>query len=156
MLTGFLSISALSVVIMAVTSLLAYEILRWTWNRLLHIAAPRRLRVLLMMGPIFAVHIIGIWIYAIAYFLIENHTGFGSIAGATHAMGRNYLSFMDCLYFSASTYASLGLGDIAPVGDLRMLAMAEVLNGLVMIGWTVSLTYLAMARFWDNRPTAER
>jgi hypothetical protein len=156
MLTGFLTISALSIAIMAVTSLLAYEIMRWTWNRLLHVAAPRRLRVLLMLGPIFAVHIIGIWIYAISYFLIENYTGFGSIAGASHVVGLNYLSFMDCLYFSASTYASLGLGDIAPIGDLRMLAMAEVLNGLVMIGWTVSLTYLAMTKFWDSKSTAER
>jgi hypothetical protein len=59
-----------------------------------------------------------------------------------------YTSFIDWLYFSSSTYTSLGFGDIVPVQDLRMLSSAEVLNGLVMIGWTISFTYLTMEKFW--------
>jgi hypothetical protein len=32
---------------------------------------------------------------------------------------------------------------------LRLLAGAEALNGLVLIGWSASFTYIAMERFWS-------
>jgi len=54
-----------------------------------------------------------------------------------------------CMYFSAETYTSLGFGDITPVGPIRLLAGIEALNGLLLIGWSASFTYIAMERFWD-------
>lgn len=145
---SFLAISALSTLIIAVTSLITYEILGWVWNVLPSLTISRRLRVLLIIVPIFAAHIISIWIYAGVYFTIENFTAFGHLTGSIAPASLSYESFIERLYFSASTYASLGLGDIAPEKDLRMLAAAEVLNGLVMIGWTISFTYLTMEKFW--------
>lgn len=58
-------------------------------------------------------------------------------------------SFTSALYFSATTYSSLGFGDIVPLGGMRLLAGIQVLNGLVLIGWSVSFTYLAMEKFWN-------
>ncbi|MDE3059878.1 MAG: two pore domain potassium channel family protein [Pseudomonadota bacterium] len=100
--------------------------------------------------PIFIAHIIGIWMYAAAYFLVENYTSLGRIVGQDRVYGVNIESFFDCLYFSAATYTSLGLGDLVPTQDMRMLVAAEVLNGLVMIGWTISFTYLTMEKFWSS------
>jgi hypothetical protein len=34
------------------------------------------------------------------------------------------------------------------VGDLRLIASLEVLNGLLLIGWSTSFTYLSMLRYW--------
>lgn len=147
---GFLAISLLSTLIIAITSLITYEILGCVWNVLPRLTISRRLRVLLIIVPIFAAHIISIWIYAGVYFLVENFTAFGHLTGSIVPAALTYESFIERLYFSASTYASLGLGDIVPNKDLRMLAGAEVLNGLVMIGWTVSFTYLTMEKFWSN------
>jgi hypothetical protein len=31
-----------------------------------------------------------------------------------------------------------------------LLAGAEALNGLLLIGWSASYTYIAMERFWRN------
>lgn len=73
--------------------------------------------------------------------------------GAIDVASPGLVAFTERLYFSASTYASLGLGDIAPLGDFRMLAVVEVLNGLVLIGWTISFTYLAMETFWSSPKT---
>lgn len=147
---SFLAISLLCALIIAITSLITYEILGVVWNTLPRLSISRRLRVLLIIVPIFAAHIISIWIYAGVYFLVENFTAFGHLTGSIAPAALTYESFIERLYFSASTYASLGLGDIAPEKDLRMLAGAEVLNGLVMIGWTVSFTYLTMEKFWSN------
>lgn len=149
---SFLAISILSILIIAVNCLITYEILDHVWNILPRLNVRRRLRVLLICIPIFAAHIINIWIYAGVYFLIENYTTFGHLTGSIAPAVLSYDSFIERLYFSASTYASLGLGDIVPNKDLRMLASAEVLNGLVMIGWTISFTYLTMEKFWSPSP----
>jgi hypothetical protein len=69
--------------------------------------------------------------------------------------------FQDCLYFSVVTYTSLGFGDHVPVSHARLIAGVEALNGLLLIGWSASFTYLAMERYWplhgEHRPdTSER
>lgn len=144
----FLIACLISVSMIALTSLITYEILRDIWMLLPKLTVPARLRVPIVVVPIFVAHILNIWAYAVAYFLVENLTGIGKLTGAHVNVGLTHESFLESLYFSAATYTSLGFGDIVPSDNLRMLAAAEVLNGLVLIGWTVSLTYLAMEEFW--------
>lgn len=57
-------------------------------------------------------------------------------------------SLIDFMYFSAISYTSLGLGDIYPVGGMRLLTGVEALVGLLMIGWSASCSYLQMERLW--------
>ncbi|EEB77646.1 hypothetical protein GPB2148_582 [marine gamma proteobacterium HTCC2148] len=57
---------------------------------------------------------------------------------------------MDCVYFSFTTYTTLGMGDIEPIGDLRYLTGLESLTGLVLITWSASFLYLEMTRYWDR------
>ena len=148
MLGHFITISLISAAIILMTWLSTYEILDKVWNILPRITVKPRLHVMLIGVPIFAAHIVGIWLYGMAYFMVENYTSLGRIVGQSRIYGVNYESFLDCLYFSAATYTSLGLGDLVPTHDMRMLVGAEVLNGLVMIGWTISFTYLTMEKFW--------
>jgi len=149
-MAGFFIMLALSTLTLSVTSLITYEILRIMWSLLPRLNIRPRLRVLLILVPIFFAHIVGIWIYAGVYLLVEHYTNLGHLTGSVAASDLTYESYIERLYFSASTYASLGLGDVAPIGHLRMLAAAEVLNGLVLIGWTVSFTYLTMEKFWSQ------
>lgn len=65
-------------------------------------------------------------------------------------------SFSASLYFSAETYTSLGFGDLTPNGPVRLLAGVEALNGLLLIGWSASFTYLCMERFWSPADEASR
>lgn len=149
MVVSFFSMCAISAGVIAVTSLITYEILRLVWGVMPSLHFPPRLRALLIIVPIFAAHILNIWIYAGVYVLVEYYTSFGTLQGPVSPAALTYHSFIERLYFSATTYTSLGFGDILPTHDLRMLASAEVLNGLVMLGWTVSFTYLSMEKFWS-------
>jgi len=150
MLIDFILVSLLGGGLILISWLFTYEILGQVWGALPKIGWSPRLRVMLIGVPIFFLHIANIWLYAGVYFLVENYTALGRIVGTARLSGLTLASFFDCLYFSAVTYTSLGLGDLVPTLQMRMLAAAEVLNGLVMIGWTISFTYLTMEKFWSQ------
>lgn len=134
----------MSSLMVMLTSLIFYEILRLTWNRLGTVHRFLRLRIMWVIIAIFAGNSIAVWLYALVYWL--GLMVFPSLGEFTGILEHN---FYDALYFSASTYSSLGYGDIVPTGPIRMMASIEVLNGLVMISWSASFTYLAMEKFWD-------
>ena len=83
-----------------------------------------------------------VWLYGIAYWAMTAHSPLGAVVGA------GPLGTEDYIYFSAVTYTSLGFGDLVPRGHLRLVAGVEGLNGLILIGWSASFTYLAMERYW--------
>jgi hypothetical protein len=85
-------------------------------------------------------------VFALAYYVLRDSLGLGSLAGQFRDVFSSYL------YFSAETYTSLGLGDVYPVGQIRMVVGVEALTGLLMISWTASFTYLEMSRYWDRPP----
>lgn len=63
---------------------------------------------------------------------------------------------MSYLYYSTVAYTSLGIGDLYPAGHLRLISAMETLNGLVLIGWSTSFTFLAMRRYWPMEPGRPR
>ncbi len=69
-------------------------------------------------------------------------SGIGAVAGAE--------TFSEVVYFSFSTYSSLGYGDLVPLGPIRILAGLEAVTGLVLIAWTASFTYYEMQRYWRD------
>jgi uncharacterized protein YjbI with pentapeptide repeats len=46
----------------------------------------------------------------------------------------NDQSFVSCLYFSAITFTTVGYGDLAPHGALRLIAASEALTGILLCG----------------------
>jgi len=72
----------------------------------------------------------------------SNVFGLGELGGS--AIG----TFGGFMYFSVTSYTTLGVGDIFPVGALRVIAGAESLLGLLMITWSASFTFIYMERFW--------
>lgn len=74
---GFVAILLLGTFIIGITSLITYEMLGFAWNKLPKLTIPCRLRVLLVIVPIFMVHIVNIWLYAGVYWILERYTAFG-------------------------------------------------------------------------------
>jgi hypothetical protein len=141
---------AFGVVLVGLTILVHYEALRLISGYLL----PRltmvrpRARIVFVIFGVFAAHMIEVVLYA-AGFLAMVLLGAGADgAGLAHMDGRPITDFMSLLYFSAVTYTSLGFGDIVPLGGLQLVAGIEALNGLLLIGWSASFTYLCMERLW--------
>jgi len=129
-----------SVVLVVTTTLTLYEALRLTSNHLAELPLPPRTRMIVVVLGTFFGHTLAAWTYAIAYWMLADRLG--GFAGLP------VNDFTDCLYFSAVTYTSLGFGDYVPLSHLRLIAGVEALNGLVLIGWSASFTYLAMERYW--------
>lgn len=128
------------VVLVTATILILYETLRFTSNHLAELPIPPRAHIIVVVLAAFVGHTLAVWTYALAYWLTADALGgFG---------GLPVDDFMDYLYFSAITYTSLGFGDHYPLSHLRLIAGVEALNGLLLIGWSASFTYLAMERYW--------
>ncbi len=121
-----------------------YEVLTLLSRRLLpRIKLKGRSKVGLAVVGLFAAHTVEVWLYALCYWILVEHLHWGTLDGEM-ATG----AFLDYLYFSTATYTSLGLGDISPLGAIRLLTGVEALNGLLLIGWSASFTYLMMEKFW--------
>lgn len=150
----FLIIGLIGTMLMLLTSGVVYETLAFIWDRLPKMRIGR-LRIAVVMSTIFATHIISIWLYAIAYYLILHYTNLGGFAGDSIDSGHYGTDIFSVAYYSTVTYTSLGYGDIYPTGGLRFLAGIETLNGLVLVGWTVSYAFMAMLKFWRIKNEAQ-
>lgn len=118
--------------LVGLTTLIHYEVLGNLNQRLPALTIPKRTKVLVVVFSAFIAHAVEMAVYGVALFLLVNDAGLGSLSGPAG------FSFANCLYFSAETFTSLGFGDLTPVGPVRMLAGAEALNGLLLIGWSAS------------------
>lgn len=132
----------LSLLTVALTTLIHYEALTTLNSVLPKIKVERRRKLLVVMCGIFAAHMLEIVLYGMLYYSLILWEPGNTFAGSAP------FSLLNCIYFSAETYTSLGFGDLSPVGPIRLLAGLEALNGLLLISWSASYTYLAMERFW--------
>jgi hypothetical protein len=125
------------------TTLLHYEYLRVLSALLPKWQRSGRVRVLVGILGVFVAHTTEIMLYGIAFYYLRDKFGLGNFGGHFSDTLSTFL------YFSAETYTSLGFGDIYPVGPLRVVCGIETLNGLLMIGWSASFTYVFMEHFWQ-------
>ena len=128
--------------LIGLTTLLHYEVLRALYAGLPLLRMPDRFKLLVVIIATFFAHAVEIVLYGLAMYALIGLAGAGTLAGPADS------SLAGCLYFSAETYTSLGFGDVTPVGPIRLLAGVEALNGLLLIGWSASFTYISMERFW--------
>jgi hypothetical protein len=132
--------------LLVATTFIHYEVLRLLTAGLPFLRVRPRVQLIFVILGAFCAHFIEILLYGAAYWLLATGFDIGSMGQA------GPLPFTRCLYFSAETYTTLGYGDVLPHGDLRLLAGLEALNGMLLIGWTASYTFLSMERFWGRGP----
>jgi hypothetical protein len=124
------------------TTILHYEVLRLLSAALPGAPVAPRSKVVIVILAEFAAHCVQICLYGFALYALVRWAGAGSLGGGDSSLSQ-------CLYFSAETFTSLGYGDVVPSGPLRLIAGAEALNGLLLIGWSASYAYIAMERIWN-------
>ena len=121
-----------------------YEFLYQFTRAMPRLKIRHRFRILLGVFIALLAHALEVWIFAGSYYLMHHAGKFGHLQG-------NFVGTMhDCVYFSFTTYTTLGTGDIEPIGKIRYLTGIESLTGLVLITWTASFLYLEMTRYWDS------
>ncbi len=134
---------AIVIALLIVTVLFHYEGLYNLSELADSLRAGKRTRMLVIMFGVILLHLVEIALYGIAYWFGDVVVNVGDFVG--RAVG-----FVDYVYFSAETFTTLGLGDIYPNGALRLIASIESLNGLLLLGWSASFTYLAMQKYWSE------
>lgn len=138
-----LAITLINVLLASAAVWVHYECLRIMGDRLLHLTRKRRIHLLLAVFGALTAHVVEIWLYGIAFYLVVADGSMGSLSDSGGTL-------MDCVYFSISNFTSLGMGDIQPLGPIRFIAGFEALTGLVLITWTASFLFLEMQKLWSR------
>ena len=132
----------INIVIVALVVTIHYWALYQLTRLIPKIRARHQIRIVLGVFGALIAHVAEIWVFAAAYYFISRADGLGSLTGNFDG------SLFDCMYFSFSTYTTVGFGDIYPEGFLRATTGIEGLTGLVLITWTASFLFLEMQRNW--------
>lgn len=138
-----------SALLVLATTVLHYEVLQALHHGLPRLRMANRAKLVVVILATFTAHAAEVALYGLAFWVLVTHMDQG------HLMGSGELTLGNCLYFSAETFTSLGFGDLTPIGPVRLLVGVEALNGLLLIGWSASFTYLAMERFWGAQAQRE-
>ena len=139
-----------SFLLVAATVIMHYELLQFAGILPARLTFPTRSRIIIVISVVLAAHVLEASLYAVAYYALQMHFGMGGLAG--HLEG----DLLDYFYFSMATYTTLGIGDLHPSGAMRLVAGVESLNGLVLIGWSASFTYLTMEEFGGTKRLGPR
>lgn len=78
---------------------------------------------------LFALHSAEIWLYAALYWQRDVFT-----------------SFEQGLYFSTSTYATIGYGDLVLPLESRLIGAIEGANGILLFGWSTAFLFSVVDR----------
>lgn len=142
---GNLGVLIATLIVVALTIGLHYEVLRGCIRYLPAVSHRRRRRVLILIFAILFTHAIEIWIFALGYLVLLRFDTFGDITGNVAIV-----TLLDHAYYSAMVYTTVGFGDLVPHGPIRFMTGMEALTGLVMITWSASFTFLEMQRDWPS------
>jgi Ion channel len=129
--------------LVAVTFVFHYRVLLLLSSYTPRLKLPKQTQVLVIIIALFCTHIVEIGFYAVIYSWSVVGLELGVFTGAPVGDPMSYL------YYSGVIYTSLGLGDIYPEGHIRFITAMETLNGLLLITWSASFTFLAMGHLWQ-------
>ncbi|SKA12060.1 Ion channel [Enhydrobacter aerosaccus] len=92
-------------------------------------AAGQGAVILFVVLGLVAIHTIEIWLYAVAYLLV------GGLP-----------DFETALYFSTTSFTTLGYGDVVLDHHWRLFGAIEGANGLLLFGWSTAFLFSVTAR----------
>lgn len=78
---------------------------------------------------LFALHAIEIWTWAGAFWCLNA-----------------FVDFEHALYFSTSTFVTIGYGDVVLRPGMRILGAIEGANGIILIGWSTAFFFSIVDR----------
>ena len=138
-------ITALTTAVLVVICVLVhYEGLRLLSGLLPKLRRFHRRRIIIVILSLLFLHVVEVWLFGGAYYVLLHEGSFGELVGSTGP------SLIDCIYFSANVYTTVGLGDLYPTGAIRTMTGTLGIVGLMMIAWSASYTYMEMVNIWGE------
>lgn len=148
MFVDFIQVTAISGLFIAASCMAFYELMYVTWKNVDKFKFSHRHKIFIILFCIFMAHIITVFMYGILYYVLMQ-LDMGYLAHTSTSA--KVVDFTDYVYFSVVSYSSLGMDDVLPFGRIKFISGAEVLNGMVLIAWSASFTYISMEKFWHIR-----
>ncbi|MBJ2177913.1 MULTISPECIES: potassium channel family protein [Pseudomonas] len=140
-----LAVTLINTLVVIIAVVIHYECLLRLNDWLPRLKVWSRFRMVIGVFGALLAHAIEVWCFALAYYLMTRDGEWGRLSGQFDG------SFMDCVYFSFTTYTTIGFGDITPMGHIKFLTGLQALTGLVLITWTASFLFLEMQKYWKNK-----
>ncbi len=84
---------------------------------------------------IFTSHTAQVWLWAAFYIYVGSFT-----------------SLEEGLYFSVTTFSTVGYGDLIIEEKWRLIAGIQSANGLMLFGWSTAFIFEVMSRLYDTTP----
>ncbi len=80
-------------------------------------------------------HVLEVFLWALTFYLLP---------------GSGLASLEEAMYFSFTTFTTLGYGDVTLEGPWRLLTGIESLNGVILIGWSTALSFAVIQKVWER------
>lgn len=138
------TVTLINALVVVLAVIIHYECLLRLNDWLPRLNVWSRFRIVVGALGALVAHALEVWCFALVYYLMVQSGKWGNLTGQFDG------SLLDCVYFSFTTYTTIGFGDISPVGDLKFLTGLEALTGLVLITWTASFLFLEMQKYWKR------
>lgn len=84
---------------------------------------------------VFLAHIVQIWIWAILFYFLEPET---------------LPTLEAALYFSTSSFTTVGFGDVFLDPDWRLLSSFESANGFILFGWSTAFIFEIISKLYKE------
>jgi len=122
---------SLTVLIHTISLILLTRVMRSLirWLRLQRHGFGQTIAMLVTVLGLFGAHTLEVWLWAIVYVAIGAH---GNLEEA--------------LYFSTTTFSTLGYGDLVLSPEWRLLGALEGIGGFILIGWSTAYLVAASTR----------
>lgn len=145
-----LAVASAAITATVIIHMFGLIVLMWLMQQRSHVLRPREslLRqgifvVIVVLGLVF-IHGLEIWLYAAVYLLL------GTMR-----------TLEEALYFSASSFTTVGYGDIVLESRWRLVAALEGVSGFLLIGWSTAFLVSVIGRLrsagldWIDEPRGE-
>ena len=90
----------------------------------------------LVILAVFVAHVIEIWIWAIFYYFKASISQIPTLEAA--------------LYFSASSFTTVGFGDLVLSENWRLLSSFEAINGMILFGWSTAFIFAVVRHVYSH------
>lgn len=88
---------------------------------------------------VFAAHIIQIWIWALFYLQINA-----------------WQTLEEALYFSTSTFTTVGYGDLILGERWRLISSFQSANGFILFGWSTAFIFEVMSKLYKRETISHK
>jgi hypothetical protein len=83
--------------------------------------------------------------------LLALHLVESAVWAAAFTVANVLPDFKSALYYSLTSYTTVGYGDVLPATSWRLLGPIEAAVGVLMLGWSTAIIVAAVERIYNSR-----